>query len=53
MRIIWTDESRFEVGFVGGTMWGSRDVDGNDLPSCLLPPFKRSRSSIMIWGSIE
>lgn len=51
-RVIWTDESRFEVGFVGGTVWVWRDVDEKDLPSCLLPTFKSGRSSVMIWGSI-
>jgi hypothetical protein len=52
-EVIWTDESRFEVGFHGGTCWVYRAVDEVDSEECLLPSFKSGRTSIMIWGSIQ
>jgi transposase len=51
--IIWTDESRFEVGFHAGTCWVSRAAGEEDLPDCLLPSFKSDRTSVMIWGAIK
>lgn len=50
---IWTDESRFEVGYVGGVVWVFRTKKEADLAVCLLPTFKSDRTSIMIWGSIS
>lgn len=52
-EVIWTDESRFEVGFHGGTCWVYRAIDEVDKEECLLPSFKSGRTSIMIWGSIQ
>lgn len=51
--MIWTDESRFEVGHIGGVVWVWRDVDEADLSKCLQPTFKSGRTSVMIWGCIS
>ncbi|KAH8145963.1 uncharacterized protein LAJ45_10105 [Morchella importuna] len=52
-EVIWTDESRFEVGFHGGTCWVCRAPGEEDMSECLLPTFKSGRTSVMIWASIQ
>lgn len=47
---IWTDELRFEVGYVGGVVWVFRTKQEADLAAYLLPTFKSGRTSVMIWG---
>lgn len=48
--IIWTDESRFEVGHVAGVVWVWRNIGEQDKARCLQPTFKSGRTSVMIWG---
>jgi transposase len=51
-RVIWTDESTFEIGKNSRTVrvWRSAD-EANEL-DCLAPTFKSGRSSVMVWGAI-
>ena len=54
-RVIWTDESTFElVGGGGGRRrcWRQRGVSKAYESRYLKPTFKSGRSSVMIWGSI-
>ena len=50
-KVIWTDESTFEVGKTSRqiTVWRKSDECYN--LDCLTPTFKLGRTSIMVWGA--
>ncbi len=50
MRIIWSDESKIEIGKDSRVTWVSRRVDEKWKSECLIPSFKSQRTSIMVWG---
>lgn len=51
MKVIWTDESSFEVGknFQQIRVWRKNNEQYKS--ECLAPTFKSGRSSVMIWGA--
>ena len=54
-RVIWTDESTFELGALAGgrrRCWRQRGVAKAYESRYLKPTFKSGRSSVMMWGSI-
>jgi len=50
-RVIWTDESLFEVGRNSRRPHVWRRKDEKYKSDCLAPSFKSGRTSIMIWGA--
>ena len=50
-KVIWTDESSFEIGknYRQVRVW--RRMDERFLEHCLVPTFKSGRTSIMVWGA--
>jgi transposase len=52
-RVIWCDESTFEIGKNSRQVRVWRRVDEKYLPGHLAPTFKSGRSSLMIWGAIS
>jgi transposase len=53
MRVIWCDESTFEIGENSRQVRVWRSVNEKYSQSCLSPTFKSGRSSLMIWGAIS
>jgi transposase len=51
-KVIWCDESTFEIGKNSRQVRVWRTVDEKYSDSCLAPSFKSGRSSLMIWGAI-
>jgi len=51
-RVIWCDESTFEIGKNSRQTRVRREPHEKYLPECLAPTFKSGRSSLMIWGAI-
>lgn len=49
-RVIWTDESTFEIGKPYRKVRVWRKVAEKYDASCLAPSFKSGRSSVMVWG---
>jgi len=50
-RILWSDESSFEVGKLSKRTMVWRDSQSKHHSSCLQPTFKSGRTSIMVWGA--
>ena len=49
-KIIWSDESRFEVFGGDGKRYVWRSIHERYDPRCLIPTFKSGQESVMIWG---
>jgi transposase len=49
-KIIWSDESRFEVFGGDGKRYVWRTIHERYDPRCLIPTFKSGQESVMIWG---
>jgi transposase len=50
-RVIWTDESSFELGKLTRTVRVWRRAYEKYYPDCLAPTFKSGRVSVMVWGA--
>ena len=50
-RVIWTDESSFEIGKNSRQILVWRTVNEKHSLDCLSPSFKSGRSSVMVWGA--
>lgn len=50
-RVIWTDESSFELGKTTRTVRVWRRVYEKFFPECLAPTFKSGKVSVMVWGA--
>jgi len=48
--VVWSDESKVEIGKQSCAIWVFRDVDEKYHPDYLTPTFKGARSSIVVWG---
>jgi transposase len=52
-RVIWCDESSFEIGGNSRQVRVWRGMSEKYFQECLTPTFKSGRSSLMIWGAIS
>jgi len=52
-RVVWTDESTFEIGKYSRQPRVLRAVGEKYIKECLAPTFKSGRTSLMIWGAIS
>jgi transposase len=50
-RVIWTDESSFEIGKNSRQVRVWRRVHEKHDQDCLAPTFKSGRTSVMVWGA--
>ena len=50
-RIIWTDESTFEIGKNSRQVRVWRTANERYSSNCIVPTFKSGRTSLMIWGA--
>ena len=50
-RVVWTDESTFEVGKNSRQVHVWRNAYERYSSSCIVPTFKSGRTSLMIWGA--
>lgn len=50
-RVVWTDESTFEIGKNSRQIHVWRSAYERYSSSCLAPTFKSGRTSLMIWGA--
>ena len=50
-RIIWTDESTFEIGKNLRQVRVWRTANERYSSNCIVPTFKSGRTSLMIWGA--
>jgi hypothetical protein len=50
-KVVWTDESSFEVGKNCRKVRVWRTEDEKYESSCVVPSFKSGRSSVMVWGA--
>lgn len=50
-KVIWTDESAFNIGGFAGNTWVTRLPKEEYLEACLVPTF-RKLETIMVWGCI-
>lgn len=50
-RVVWTDESTFEVGKISKQVHVWRYAHERYSSSCIVPTFKSGRTSLMIWGA--
>lgn len=50
-KVIWTDESTFEIGKNSRQVLVWRKTDQRYNLDCLTPTFKSGRSSVMVWGA--
>jgi hypothetical protein len=50
-KIIWTDESAFNIGGFAGNTWVTRQPGEEYLEDCLVPKF-RKLETIIVWGCI-
>lgn len=50
-RVVWTDESTFEVGKNSRQVHVWRNPYERYSSSCMVPTFKSGRTSLMIWGA--
>ena len=50
-RIVWTDESTFEIGKSSRQIHVWRSAYERYSSSCIVPTFKSGRTSLMIWGA--
>lgn len=50
-RVIWTDESTFEIGRNFRRIYVRRTKDEKYDEGCIVPSFKSGRSSGMVWGA--
>lgn len=51
-KVIWTDESAFNIGGSHGNVWITRKPGEQDMEDCLIPKF-RKLSLLMVWGAIS
>jgi len=51
-RVLWTDESTFEIGRNSRQIRVRREPHEKYHPDCLAPTFRNERSSLMVWGGI-
>ncbi|CEG63234.1 hypothetical protein RMATCC62417_00410 [Rhizopus microsporus] len=51
-KVIWTDESSFEIGKLSSQPRVWRNASEKFKKECLAPTFKSGRTSIMVWGAI-
>jgi hypothetical protein len=51
-KVIWTDESSFELGKNSRTIRVWRTADEKYHQDCLAPTFKSGRTSVMVWGGV-
>lgn len=49
-KIIWSDESRYEVFGGDGRRYVWRGIKERYNPKCLIPTFKSGQESVMVWG---
>lgn len=49
-RVLWTDESTFEIGLNSRVVLVWRTAEEKYSGTCLTPSFKSGRTSVMIWG---
>jgi len=49
-KVIWSDESKIEIGKDTGIRWVFRKDDETYNKDCLKPVFKGQRTLIMVWG---
>jgi transposase len=49
-KVIWSDESTFEIGYDGRQYWVTRGPGEEYLLKNLKPTFKSGRTSISVWG---
>src|SRR6266511_2302419 len=49
-RVIWSDESKFEVFKGDGKRYVWRNAQEKYYPKCLIPTFKSGQESVMVWG---
>ena len=49
-RVCWSDESTFELGYDGRTVWITRAPGEEYLEKNLKPSFKSGRTSVGVWG---
>ena len=50
-RVVWTNESTFEVGKNSRQVHVWRNAYERYSSSCIVPTFKSGRTSLMIWGA--
>ena len=50
--VVFTDEAAVEMGKKGGTTWTIRRKNEEYLPRHLVPTFRSTRQTLMIWGCI-
>jgi hypothetical protein len=50
-RVVWTDESTFEVGKNSRQIHVWRTAYDRYASDCIVPTFKSGRNSLMIWGA--
>jgi transposase len=50
LKVIWSDESKVEIGKNPRAVWVLRTSEEKYHTDCLTPVFKSGRSSIMVWG---
>ena len=50
-KVIWTDESCFEIGKILGRIRVWRCTSERFNNSCLAPIFKSRRTFVMVWGA--
>lgn len=50
-RVIWTDESSFEIGKISRRVIVWRRASEKYKNACLAPIFKSGRTSVMVWGA--
>ncbi|KAB5587455.1 hypothetical protein CTheo_9107 [Ceratobasidium theobromae] len=51
--IVWTDESKIESGQAQSHLLVTRRPGEADLTKCIVPSFRSTRKSIMVWGCIS
>lgn len=49
-KVLWTDESKFEVFGQKRRVYVRRSAEEKMLPSCVVPTIKHGGGSIMVWG---
>jgi transposase len=51
--LVWTDEAKIESGGGRKHLLVTRRPEEADLTSCIIPTFRNTRKSIMVWGCIS
>ena len=50
-KVLWTDESKFEIFGSSRRVFVRRQVGERMVPQCMTPTVKHGGGSVMIWGS--